>query len=47
MEGEVIGAGQGQGDMSITVLKGGESLEVLVLEADLLFPLPWVSPSQL
>lgn len=42
-----MGAGQEQGDMGVTVLKGGESLEVLSLEADLPFPLPWVSPSQL
>lgn len=42
-----MGAGQGLGDMGATVLKGGESLEVLSLEADLPFPWPWVSPSQL
>lgn len=42
-----MGAGQEQGDMGVTVLKGGESSEVLSLEADLPFPLPWVSPSQL
>lgn len=42
-----MGVEQGQGDMGVTVLKGGESLEVLSLEADLPFPLPWFSPSQL